>query len=235
VTLRKLTLPVTDFLSIGGRISYAYSYVKQSVYAGGNVTSYSTAAGDSAKYGGQIPWEDIKRWNTIERNVLGGNSTLLGGYDRPHRVSYNLILRFPEEIILSSVGTFQSGFFFPLTLGDPRKRELGQSPQRSRWTSGEKITIQGISRSQYVDVLNVFGWRTSSRTTAQRWSAGMERTGDPTGGPTINRPIGISASSNDSSLIYDIPREVFFGINYSFWCFHSGCYQLKLNIKEVSL
>jgi hypothetical protein len=220
VTLRKLTLPVTDFLSIGGRISYAYSYVKQSVYAGGNVTSYSTAAGDSAKYGGQIPWEDIKRWNTIERNVLGGNSTLLGGYDRPHRVSYNLILRFPEEIILSSVGTFQSGFFFPLTLGDPRKRELGQSPATKqvdvRLEKG--FTIKGIGRiAAYVDVLNVFGWENiiaynSTNVGQLAW----ERTGDPTGGPTINRPIGISASGNDGSLIYDIPREVFFGINYSF-------------------
>lgn len=220
LTLKKTILPVADFLSIGGRLAYAYSYVKQSVYAGGNVTSYSTVGGDSVKYSGEIPWTDIKYWNTIERNVLGGNSTLLGGYDRTHRVTYNLVMRFPEEITLSSVGTFQSGFYFPLTLGDPRKRELGESP----WTKQVDVrlekafTIRGIGRiAAYVDVINVFGWENiiaynSTNVGQLAW----ERTGDPTGGPTINRPIGISASGNDGSMIYDLPRMVYFGLTFNF-------------------
>jgi hypothetical protein len=220
VTLRKTALPVADWLTIGGRLSYAYSYVKQSVYAGGNTTSYSTVGGDSAKYAGQLPWEDIKYWNTIERNVLGGNSALLGGYDRPHRVSYNFIMRFPYEFTLSSVGTFQTGFFFPLTLGDPRKRELGQSPSTKQVDVRleKAFTIKGIGRlAAYVDVINVFGWENiiaynSTNVGQLAW----ERTGDPTGGPTINRPIGIGSSGNDGSMIYDIPREVFFGLSYSF-------------------
>jgi hypothetical protein len=220
LTFRKTTIPVADWLTIGGRLSYAYSYVKQSVYAGGNVTGYSTVGGDSAKYSGQLPWEDIKYWNTIERNVLGGNSTLLGGYDRPHRISYNLILRFPWEFTLSSVGTFQTGFFFPLTLGDPRKRELGQSPSTKQvdFRIEKAFTIKGIGRlSAYVDVINAFGWENiiaynSTNVGQLAW----ERTGDPTGGPTINRPIGIGPSGNDGSMIYDIPREVFFGLSFSF-------------------
>ena len=220
LTLRKNTIPITDFLTIGGRISYAYSYVKQSVYAGGNVTTFSTVAGDSSKYTGQLPWDDIKYWNTIERNVLGGNSALLGGYDRPHRLSYNIIMRFPMEFTLSSVGTFQTGFFFPLTLGDPRKRELGQSPSTKQVDIRieKAFTIPGVGRlAAYVDVINAFGWENiiaynSSNVGQLAW----ERTGDPTGGPTINRPIGIGPSGNDGSMIYDIPREVFFGLNFSF-------------------
>jgi hypothetical protein len=220
VTLRKSTLPVADFLTIGGRISYAYSYVKQSVGAGGNVSSYSTVGGDSAKYGGQLPWDDIKYWNTIERNVLGGNSALLGGYDRPHRLSYNIVMRFPAEITLSSVGTFQTGFYFPLTLGDPRKRELGQSPSTKQvdFRLEKAFTIEGIGRlAAYVDVINAFGWENiiaynSTNVGQLAW----EKTGDPTGGPTINRPIGIGSSGNDGSMIYDIPREVFVGVSYSF-------------------
>ena len=220
LTLRKSMMPVTSFLTIGGRLSYAYSYVKQSVYAGGNVTGYSTVAGDSVKYGGQLPWDDIKYWNTIERNVLGGNSSLLGGYDRPHRLSYNLILRFPEEITLSSVGTFQTGFYFPLTLGDPRKRELGQSPSTKQVDIRieKAFTIKGVGRlAAYVDVINAFGWENIiAYNSTNVGQIAWEKTGDPTGGPTINRPIGIGASGNDGSMIYDIPREVFFGLNLSF-------------------
>jgi hypothetical protein len=220
VTLRKNMTPIADFLTIGGRISYAFSYVKQAVYAGGNVSGYSTVAGDSAKYGGQLPWDDIKYWNTIERNVLGGNSSLLGGYDRPHRLTYNLMLRFPAEITLSSIGTFQSGFFFPLTLGDPRKRELGQSPmnQQVDFRLEKAFTVPGVGRfAAYVDVINSFASENiiaynSTNVGQLAW----ERTGDPTGGPTINRPIGISPSGNDGSMVYDIPREVFFGVNFSF-------------------
>ncbi len=69
----------------------------------------------------------------------------------------------------------------------------------------------------YVDVINAFGWENiiaynSTNVGQLAW----ERTGDPTGGPTINRPIGIGANGNDGSMIYDIPREVFFGLSYSF-------------------
>lgn len=220
VTIKKMLMPVTDFLAVGGRIAYAYSYVKQSVYAGGNQTSYSTVGGDSAKYAGSLPWTDIKYWNTIERNVLGGNSTLLGGYDRTHRLTYNLVLRFPEEITLSSIGTFQSGFYYPLTLGDPRKRELGQSPMTKQidFRLEKAFTLPGLGRvAAYVDVLNAFGWENIiAYNSTNVGQIAWERTGDPTGGPTINRPIGISAAGNDGSMIYDVPRQIFFGLTVNF-------------------
>jgi hypothetical protein len=216
LTVRKNLGPVTSFLSIGGRISYAYSYVKQSVYVGGNVTSYSTASGDSAKYGGGLPFSDIQYWNSIEQNVTASNTTLTGGYDRPHRITFNLFMHFPYGIALTGVGTFQSGFYYPLTLGDPRSRLLGQSPwdKRVDLRLEKAIAVPGIARfAIYADVINVFN-STSILAYQRNTDVGQqafEKTGDPTGGPTISRPV-----TQDGSMIYDVPREVYFGLNITF-------------------
>jgi hypothetical protein len=215
ITVRKSLTPVADFLSIGGRVAYAYSYVKQAVAAGANVNTFATASGDSALYGGELPWDNIKYWNTYERNVVGGVSTITGGYDRAHRITYNFIMRFPEEITLSSVGQFQSGFYFGQTLGDPRKRELGESPWNKQvdLRLEKAFTFEGIGRlAIYVDAINIFNWENiisynSSNVGQTVW----ERTGDPTGGPTINRPVG-----QDGSMVYDIPRQVYVGMNLQF-------------------
>ena len=216
LTLNKTLAPLNNILwfsqiNIGGRLTYTYSYVKQAVYAGGNVTAWSTAAGDSAKYAGGLPFADIAYWNTIERDVLGGNSVLTGGYDRPHRITYNFTMGFPDQWTLSSVGTFQSGFYYPLSLGDPRKRELGTSPWNKKVDVRieKAFMIEKVGRlAIYMDVLNVFDWKNIiSYNNSNVGQPAWERTGDPTGGPTINRPI-----SQDGSLVYDFPRAIYFGV-----------------------
>lgn len=213
LTINKRLTPVADFLSIGGKFSYAYSYIKQAVGAGGNTQTFSTAAGDSALYGGQLPFDQINYFNTFERNVLGGNSTLTGGYDRPHRITYNVFLRFPYEITLSSVGTFSSGFYFVESLApDPRARKLGEGPWNKRVDIRleKAFTFSGLGRlAVYIDVLNAFNYTNivaynTTNVGQQEW----ERNGDPTGGPLISRAV-----SPDGSLVFDIPREVYFGVN----------------------
>ncbi len=214
-TLRKNVEPVLgDLLAVGGRISYAYSYIKQAVPAGGNTTTFSTVGGDSAKYGGQLPFSDIRYFNTIEQNVQGGSSSLTGGYDRPHRITYTLMMRFPYDIMLSSVGRFESGFFYRRTLGDPRARELAEGPWNKQVDLRlEKMFDLGPARvSVYVDMLNAFDWKNilaydASNVGQIEW----ERNGDPTGGPTAPRPV-----TQDGSLIYDIPREIYFGFTVNF-------------------
>ncbi|HEX9658465.1 MAG TPA: TonB-dependent receptor [Bacteroidota bacterium] len=228
LTINKRLTKVTDFLSIGGRFSYAYSYIKASIFAGGNTTTFSTVSGDSATYGGQLPFDQINYYNTYERNVLGGNSTLTGGYDRPHRITYNVFLRFPNEITLSSIGTFSSGFYFTETLApDSRARKLGEGPWNARvdLRIEKAFTISGLGRlAVYVDVLNAFNARNivAYNTTIvgqQVWEKSVSNSGnldenqrvivpDPTGGPTISRAV-----TPDGSLVYDIPREVYFGVN----------------------
>ncbi len=222
VTLRKSMAPGVGFLTVGGRVSYTYSHVKQALIVGSvNDFTFSTAGGDSARYGGQLPWGDISNWETVDRVVLGGSSTLTGGYDRPHRVTYNLTLRFPSEISLSSVGTFQSGFYYPVTLGNPLKRELRQSPMTKQIDVRieKAFTVAGVGRlAAYVDLINAFdrenilAYNTSS-VGQQAW----ERTGDPTGGPTINRPTARDAGGkDDGSMVYDVPRQIFVGVRLSF-------------------
>jgi hypothetical protein len=216
LTLRKNIGQVTDFLSIGGRISYAYSYIKQSVGAGANRNNFTTSGGDSVRYGGGLPFDDTKYWNVIEQNITGSNTTLTGGYDRPHRITFSLSFRFPIEITLSTVGYFQSGFYYPLTLGDPRSRALGESP----WTKNvdfrleKAFTFEGIGRlAIYADLINAFNWTNivAYQRATEVGQIAFERLGDPTGGPDINRSV-----TQDASLIYDIPRAVYFGLNFQF-------------------
>ncbi|MCW5895142.1 MAG: TonB-dependent receptor [Bacteroidetes bacterium] len=213
-TVRSHPTAVLDWLTLGGRVSYSYSYIKQAVYAGGNVTTFSSAS-DSARYNGQLPFDDIRSFNTIERNVLGGSSTLTGGYDRTHRIAFNLLFRFPLGISLSGVGMFQSGFYYPLTLGDPRARELGVAPWNRRIDLRvEKVfTVERIARiALYVDIMNAFNWTNiaaynSSTLGQEAW----EKYGDPTGGSKINRAV-----TQDGSMVYDNPREFYFGMNITF-------------------
>ncbi len=214
-SIRKNLGTVTDFLSVGGRVSYSYSYVKQSVGAGGNVNNFATVP-DSAKYGGGLPFGDIQYWNTIEQNVTGTNTTLAGGYDRAHRVTFNLMLRFPYEILLSAVGTFQSGFYYPLTLGDPRSRALGTSP----WDKNVNLRVEKAFKVPsvgrlgiYVDVVNAFNWTNilAYQRNSDVGQMAFEKTGDPTGGPLVSRAV-----TQDGSMIYDVPREFYFGVNLEF-------------------
>jgi hypothetical protein len=217
LSLRRNVTPVTDWLSVGGRLSYTYSYIKASAYVGGGQTQFATAAGDSGKFAGQIPFDNFTYYNTIERNVTGGNSTLTGGYDRPSRIMYNLFLRFPWEISLTSVGTFQSGFYYVQTLGDPRARELGTAPwiKRVDLRLEKAFTLEKLGRvALYVDVVNAFNWVSIMSYYTTGTGLGQidwERDGNPVGGPTVNRPI-----TQDGSLIYDVPRQVYVGVNLSF-------------------
>jgi hypothetical protein len=217
LTLRRNVTPVTDWLSFGGRLSYTYSYIKASSYVGGGQTTFATSAGDSGKFAGQVPFDNFNFYNTIERNVTGGNSTLTGGYDRPHRIMYNLFFRGPFEISLTSIGTFQSGFYYVQTLGDPRARELGTAPwiKRIDFRLEKAFTLEKIGRvAFYVDLLNAFDWESIMSYYTTGTGLGQidwERDGNPTGGPTVNRPI-----TQDGTMIYDIPRAIYVGVNVSF-------------------
>jgi hypothetical protein len=221
VSLRKSMAPVANFLSIGGRIAYTYSSLKQGVTVSGGNFAFSTANGDSAACGGQLPWDEINFGNTTAQDVLGGYSVLTGGYDRPHRLTYNLYVKFPLEMVLSSIGTFQSGFYFPLTLPAPRKRELGQSPMTKQIDIRieKAFSVTGLGRfAVYLDVINLFGWENIiAYNTSAIGQKAMETSDDPTGGPTINRPVALDAAGrNDGSMVYDVPRQVFVGVSVSF-------------------
>jgi hypothetical protein len=224
VELSVQALPQTffDLVTVVGRLNYAYTYIKESRFAGLDQkmqTSFSTAGGDSARLAGDLPFSDLNFYNKIQTNVEGTNSTLTGGYDRTHRITYTLLLSFPEDIRLTSIGSFQSGFYYPLTLVDPRisSRELGQAPWNKmvdvRLEKG--FTFSGLRAAVFIDIKNLFNWENIlgyDRTTTgiSLWETSLAAgTPDPTG--SQKRAVG-----PDGSLFYGIPREFYFGARVEF-------------------
>ncbi len=230
VTLTALRQQYADLVWLSGRASYAYTYVKASGWTGNDGGQRTTFTGvDSLNYGNKLPYNDFIYYNKVQNNVVGGQSILTGGYDREHRLSYTLVLGFPYEIQLSSIGTFQSGFYYPLQYTvDPRvaSRQLGQSP----WTKQvdfrleKAFRVEGMRLAIYADVKNAFNWVNilgydNTVSGAQRWettvagkvvdASGAEVGPDPTG--TYQRPISL-----DNSLFYDFPREYYFGVRVEF-------------------
>jgi len=209
-------------VTVVGRLNYAYTYIKESAFAGLDKqmqTSFSTSGGDSARLAGDLPFEDLKFYNKIQTDVRGTNSTLTGGYDRAHRISYTLLLTFPYDIRVTSIGTFQSGFYYPLTQVDPRisSRELGQAP----WNKMVNVRVEklfalaGLRIGVFVDVKNIFNSENIlaydyTTTGAVLWEQSIkDGNPDPTG--TMKRPVG-----TDGTLFYDIPREIYFGARIEF-------------------
>lgn len=230
VTLTALRKQYLDLVWISGRASYAYTYVKASGWTGNDGSQRTTfATVDSNNYGNKLPYNDFIYYNKVQNNVTGGQSTLTGGYDREHRISYTLVLGFPYEVQLSSIGTFQSGFYFPLAYTvDPRvaSRQLGQSPWNKSvdFRLEKAFKIDNIRLAIYADVKNAFNWTNiigydNTATGGALWEgsvvkgtnpANNQPTGpDPTG--TLRRPISL-----DNSLFFDFPREYFFGVRVEF-------------------
>jgi len=222
-----------DLAFVSGRLNYAYTYVKASGWVGSTTAKTNTTlfnASDSAKYNLQLPWTDFTYYNKVETDVAGGQNTLTGGYDRTHRITYTLAIEFPEDIILSSLGTFQSGFFYPISFPTDLRtagRVFGTAP----WNKMVDVKLekgfrfQGMRFALYAEVKNLFNWTNiigydNTASGYQLWEAtngqGTTLTNpyyanttasgpDPTG--LYKRAIGL-----DGSWFYDIPREYYFGV-----------------------
>ncbi|MDP2884392.1 MAG: carboxypeptidase-like regulatory domain-containing protein [Ignavibacteria bacterium] len=225
--LQALRQTYFDLVTLYGRLNYSYSYIKGTGWTSNDPLQQSTfSRPDTMKYGNSLPFDDFWSYNKVEVNVTGGSNLLTGGYDRAHRITYVLFLEFPYQIMLSSIGTFQSGFYYPLSLtADPRVagRAFGQAP----WNKQVDIrvekgfTIENIRFAVYFDMKNVFKWTNiigydNTVSGAALWeysNAGMTTlnngTPDPTG--TFKRAVYY-----DGSPFYDIPREYFFGVRIDF-------------------
>jgi hypothetical protein len=215
-SLETLPYDIANVAKLSGRLSYTYSYVKASQIVSGfgdNPTQFTQNS--KTIYDGGVPIEDYQYYRKIEVNATGGSSTLSGGYDRAHRIAYTLFARFPFDISLTSIGYFQSGFYYIKAMSDPRmaNRDLANGP----WNSMVDLRLEKAFRlsakhrvAVFLDVKNLFdaeniiGYDNSI-------SGGtlFELKGDPTG--ANQRPL-----SADGSMFYDIPREIYFGITIDF-------------------
>jgi hypothetical protein len=236
VTLQAARNRYLDFLSVGGRLSYAYTYIKASSWAGldpSQVTTFN--AKDSLAYNYTLPFGDFAYYNKVQNDVSGGQSTLTGGYDRTHRISYTLTAEFPEDVILSSIGTFQSGFFYPIYF-PADSRVAGRKMANAPWNKMVDLRLEKGFRfadrmrvAVFAEVKNLFNWvniigydntlsgytlwestnGNGTTLTAPTNADGSTQGPNPTG--TYMRALG-----QDGSWFYDIPREFYFGVRLDF-------------------
>ena len=205
-----------------GRVNYAYSYIKAAANAGStshvpDKTSYS-AVNDT-----EIPFDDRHTFNTYEQNVNGGDNALIGGYDRKHRFGLTLTADFStltpstgDQLSLTGITSLNSGFFFRVqeTTDDPRDREVDEGPWTFRTdlrlTYGVKLG-ERLLASAFFEIRNVFdrenvqAYLRDTNNARKLW----EEERDPTG--ELNLPFG-----TQGRLLYDIPREMNFGIAVDF-------------------
>jgi hypothetical protein len=221
VTLTGIRKQYADFVWVSGRASYAYTYVKASGWTGNDGSQKTTFTGtDSLLYNNKLPFDDFVYYNKVQNNVTGNTSTLTGGYDREHRISYTMVLGFPYDIQLSSIGTFQSGFYYPLAYTvDARvsSRQLGQAPWNKQvdFRLEKGFSIDNMRFAIYADVKNAFNWVNIIGYDNTISGASIWELSDKDGNPD---PTGLykRAVSLDNSLFYDIPREFYFGFRFEF-------------------
>jgi hypothetical protein len=217
LSLQRGLTPLGLGISVSGRLSYAYGKVKVASPVPLNKTDFVASQGDSAAYNGALPFEDISYWKRSVYESLGGNSVLTRGFNRLHRITGTFSLSFPWEIRLSGTGIFCSGFWYPELLKSARYLAMAESP----WTRRVDIRLEkglslfgGLHMSLYVDVMNLLDWTNiMAYYNVPDWGQLMwETTGDPTGGSGINRPVNYY----EGTLIYDTPRELYFGVRVEF-------------------
>ncbi len=225
-----------DFLDMSGRLSYAYTYIKASGWAGLDAQQITTfQAKDSLAYNNTLPFGDFAYYNKVQNDVSGGQSTLTGGYDRTHRITYTLAAEFPEDVILSSIGTFQSGFFYPISFPED-SRVAGRKMANAPWNKMVDLRLEKGFRfadrmrvAVFAEVKNLFNWvniigydNTVSGNTLWESTNGNGTTlVAPTNadGSTMGpNPTGtfMRALGQDGSWFYDIPREFYFGVRLDF-------------------
>jgi hypothetical protein len=220
-----------DLVTVSGRLAYAYTYIKASGWTGNDPTQTTLFnAADSVRFNNSLPFGDFAYYNKVQNDVSGGQSTLTGGYDRTHRITYTLTAEFPEDVILSSIGTFQSGFFYPVYYPTDARvagRKLANAPWNKmvdlRLEKG--FRIDNLRVAVFAEVRNAFNWTNiigydNTASGAQLWEASnaadngttltpIGSTPNPTG--NYSRPLGA-----DGSWFYDIPREFYFGVRLDF-------------------
>jgi hypothetical protein len=216
LSLERDLTPLTFGVMAGGRIAYGFSNLTSGVPTGISKYAFSSLTGDSAAYDGRLPFGDMAAWDRSYIEVLGGGSAYTKGFNRNHRVTCAFMIAFPGEFRLSGTGMFNSGFWYPEKLKADYILPYAQSPWNRRIDirlEKKFLIAEKLHLDLFIDILNVCNWVNVlayyefPETAQSAW----EIQGDPTGGPGINRPV-----TYDGTLIYDIPREVYFGVRLGF-------------------
>lgn len=197
---------------LAGRLSYTYSYIKGAA----NASNISPNKNSFSIIDKTIPFDDRFQWNTYPANITGGGNALDSGFDREHRIALTFLVDLPFGVDLTGISTAQSGFWYFLTqtTTDPRGREQKRSPGNyrtdMRLAKGVKLGSSRYGRV-FLEGRNIFNqqsiltWDSYNIPSTTLW----EKTQDPTG--DLKRP-----TTADGLSLFDIAREVYFGIDFSF-------------------
>lgn len=207
----------------GGRISYAFSYIKQAGGVGSFPNSFSAA--DSAEYA-RLPWEDLARRPSRERNILvtsGGTNQLSGGYDRPHRVNGTLQVFLPADVNATFIGEWTSGFYYQKFFDDPKNpdpffdRNLNLETGPSTFFVNARLSklfnISNVGLELFFEVRNLFD-RTNIRSIAnENPDRSLEREiwelGRPNPDPNAQAGSRVSGPEEDPEGVLVMPTDIF--------------------------
>ena len=157
-----------------------------------------------------------KRLCTSTAEILSRSGGMTGGTKSPAMGCFH----FPADLSLSFTGRFASGFYYPLPGPEPYVTEWGEGP----WNKQIDIRLEkgfplggNLRFSLYVDLINAFNWSnivafSGDRDVLATGTIAWIKNGDPTGGPLYNRPV----TSREGTLLYGVPREVYFGAQLDF-------------------
>jgi len=200
----------SSFLVRGPMTFYYYHYSKGTVYSKGieilidkinlEINSYLDIFGRFS-----YVYSKVKS-NT---DLVGGSSTLSKGYNRDHQILFDVIFKFPYEFSINSNFYLQSGFWYT-------KNQNGNEYDTAPWNKRIDLLIQkafmlsSIKMILFADIKNLLNSKNilaydDTITGNDLW----QKNGDPTG--IYKRPISL-----DGTLYYDIPREVYLGIQLEF-------------------
>lgn len=217
VTMQRDLTPLAFGISAGGRIAYAYSrFNGPQLTRTADEIKFSAATGYDVEYEGRLPFGEVATWDKSYREIIGGRSTLIAGFNRTDRVTCAFTIGFPGDIRLSGTGSFSSGFWYPEILKADRTIPYARAPWNRRidLRLEKRFSIETrLYLDCFVDIFNVCNWvnvlayHDYLQTARNAW----ETQGDPTGGSGVNRPV-----TPEGTLIYDIPREVYFGVRFGF-------------------
>lgn len=197
---------------LSGRFTYSYSYIKGAA----NASSISINKNSFSVVDGPIPFDDRYQWNTYPVNITGGGNALDSGFDREHRLSLTFLLDLPFDIDVTGISTAQSGFWYFLTntTTDPRGREQDRSPWSYRTDlrlskglnlGGTRFARLFAEGRNLFNQSNILTWDSYNIPSSTLWEKNQDPTGD------LNRP-----TTQDGLPLYDIAREIYVGIDFSF-------------------
>jgi hypothetical protein len=208
----ELTLEKRPSGWLGGRFSYAFSYIKGSA----NASSISPNKDRFAPVDKTIPFDDRSQWNTFPVNITGGGNALDSGFDREHRLTLTFLANLPFGVDFTGISTAQSGFWYFLTQTstDPRGRQQERSPWNYRTdlrlAKGFKLGGTRYGRIFFegrniFDQQSILTWDNYNIASGRLWEEKQDPTGD------LKRP-----TTADGVALFDIARELYFGIDFSF-------------------